>query len=79
VWQQDLDILKTFRITERMHLEYRAEIFNLFNRQNFGLAFPSTPTAGGFGDVLNTAGQFLDFGQTEAIGRNMRMGLKLAW
>ncbi|GAC1661197.1 MAG: hypothetical protein NVS9B4_13130 [Candidatus Acidiferrum sp.] len=86
-WQQDLDILKTFRITERTHLEYRAEIFNLFNRQNFGLSSPSTPTAASFGDVLNTPPPdvlgsrplFLDFGQTEAVGRNMRMGLKLSW
>ncbi len=87
VWQQDLSALKEFRISERMHLEYRAEIFNLFNRENFGLAFPTTPTAATFGDVLNTPPPktlgskplFLDFGQTEAIGRNMRMGLKLSW
>jgi outer membrane receptor protein involved in Fe transport len=87
VWQQDLDVIKTFRITERMHLEYRAEIFNLFNRENFGLVFPTTPTAASFGDVLNTPAPatlgshplFLDFGQTEAVGRNMRMGLKLSW
>jgi hypothetical protein len=87
VWQQDLDVIKAFRITERMHLEYRAEIFNLFNRENFGLAFPTTPTAASFGDVLNTAAPatlggkplFLDFGQTEATGRNMRMGLKFTW
>jgi hypothetical protein len=87
VWQQDLDVMKSFHITERVHLEYRAEIFNLFNRENFGLAFPSTPTAAGFGDVLNTARSatlssnplFLDFGQTEALGRSMRMGLKLNW
>lgn len=87
IWQQDLDVIKTFRITERMHLEYRAEIFNLFNRENFGLVFPTTPTAASFGDVLNTPAPatlgshplFLDFGQTEAVGRNMRMGLKLSW
>ncbi len=87
VWQQDLDVMKSFHITERVHLEYRAEIFNLFNRENFGLAFPSTPTAAGFGDVLNTARSatlgsnplLLDFGQTEALGRSMRMGLKLNW
>jgi outer membrane receptor protein involved in Fe transport len=87
IWQQDLDVAKTFRLTERVHLEYRAEIFNLFNRENFGLVFPTTPTAATFGDVLNTPAPktlgskplFLDFGQTEAIGRNMRMGLKLSW
>jgi hypothetical protein len=87
IWQQDLDVAKIFRLTERVHLEYRAEIFNLFNRENFGLVFPTTPTAATFGDVLNTPAPktlgskplFLDFGQTEAIGRNMRMGLKLSW
>lgn len=87
IWQQDMDVFKTFRITERMHLEYRAEIFNLFNRENFGLAGPATPTDAGIADVLNTAAAspagstpiFMNFGQTEAVGRNMRMGLKLTW
>jgi hypothetical protein len=51
------------------------------------LVFPTTPTAASFGDVLNTPAPrtlgskplFLDFGQTEAIGRNMRVGVKLNW
>ena len=90
ILQQDMDFFKTFRITERMQLEYRAEIFNLFNRENFGLASPATPTDGTNGfvaNVLNTARPkvlgsvpiFMNFGQTEAVGRNMRMGLKLTW
>ena len=82
-----MDVFKTFRLTERLHLEYRAEIFNLFNRENFGLAGPATPTDAGIADVLNTSVPkvlgstpiFMNFGQTEAIGRNMRMGLKLSW
>lgn len=70
--QFDLDVIKRFRITERVNFEYRAEIFNLFNRQNFSrydlLGTSVAGTAPGF---------FLNFHQIEALGRSMRMGLKL--
>jgi hypothetical protein len=67
----DLDVVKRFSITERVKFEYRAEIFNLFNRQNFGVPALSVGTS--------AAGSFLSFNQTEAFGRSIRMGLKLDW
>jgi hypothetical protein len=34
-WNDDLAISKTFRLTERFGLEFRAEAFNVFNHHNF--------------------------------------------
>jgi hypothetical protein len=42
----DFSLFKSFRITERTHLEFRAEIFNLTNTPNF-----SPPGFGGNGVV----------------------------
>jgi hypothetical protein len=33
----DLNLAKTFTITERAHLEFRAEAFNTFNHPQYGL------------------------------------------
>lgn len=68
-FRTDLDVIKRFPIHENVKLEYRAEIFNLFNRQNFGVPGLSVGTT--------PAGEFLDFNLTEATGRSMRMGLKI--
>lgn len=84
-WTQDLNLLKSVQLTEKTHLEYRVEVFNLFNRENF-----STPVVAANNNndasVLNTPApapgspiQFLNFGQTSAPGRTMRMGIKLLW
>ena len=35
-WQEDLAIRRTFRLTERVSLLFRAEAFNIFNHSNFG-------------------------------------------
>ena len=35
-WQEDLAIRRTFTITERVSLLFRAEAFNIFNHSNFG-------------------------------------------
>jgi Carboxypeptidase regulatory-like domain/TonB dependent receptor len=62
LWQDDSTIEKTFHITERNHLIFRAEAFNIFNRAQYGLpgsglnVGPSgqiVPT-GGFGKITST-------------------------
>jgi hypothetical protein len=68
----NLNVLKTFRFTERIKLEYRAEIFNLFNRENFDTPGNVTKTANGTG-----VGNFLNWTTTNGGNRSMRMGLKL--
>jgi hypothetical protein len=35
-WQEDIALRRTFKITERVNLLFRAEAFNLFNHTNFG-------------------------------------------
>ena len=35
-WQEDLAIRRTFKLTERVSLLFRAEAFNIFNRSNLG-------------------------------------------
>jgi len=76
----DMNILKTFRLTERWKVEYRAEIFDLLNIRNFnqvpGSVAGTTKTA-------NSTLSFLTFGGTPALermaigNRTMRMGLKV--
>jgi hypothetical protein len=71
----DANILKTFRITERLKFEYRAEIFNLTNNQNFNTPASATNrnvTAAGAANFLNQG--LLASGNGS---RTMRMGVKL--
>lgn len=70
LWQKRLDVglAKNTRLTERVGLEFRWDVFNLFNNVNF--AAPNT--------VIGEAGS--DFGKiTDTIGgpRVMQFGLKL--
>ena len=54
----DFSVLKTFRATERLTVQFRTELFNVFNRLN--LASPVTGYAGpdgpGFGRSTTTIG-----------------------
>jgi outer membrane receptor protein involved in Fe transport len=70
----DANVLKTFRVTERWKLEYRAEIFNLNNNQNW-----DTPVASGDRNITtSSASRFLNPFITKNGGnRSMRMGLKV--
>src|SRR3954469_4175043 len=81
-----LNVLKNFKLSERFGLEYRAEIFNVLNHENFNFA---PFLSGGVSTVIvNDAapGNFLNFSNgnsaedlTTTSGRNMRMGLKLSF
>jgi Carboxypeptidase regulatory-like domain/TonB dependent receptor len=69
VWQTDLALTKSTKLTERVKLEFRAEAFNVFNHTQLGdvgvldiLAGPPTPPSGpglfsGFG-VITTSVNF---------------------
>src|SRR5262249_43609608 len=69
----DLSIAKRFKITERTDLQYRVDMFNALNGTNFGYRVAPRTVNG------STSGQFLDFTQTDSLGRSMRMGLKLTF
>ena len=51
-WQLDMGLTKDFSITERAHLQFRAEAFNITNETNFG--DPNTELGTTFG-VINSA------------------------
>ncbi|HEX9121433.1 MAG TPA: hypothetical protein VF840_12915, partial [Terriglobales bacterium] len=69
----DANILKTFRLSERVNFEYRAEIFNITNNQNF-----NTPVSATNRNVTAATGtNFLNYGLLDGGSRTMRMGLKL--
>jgi hypothetical protein len=64
-WQDDSTIQKTFRLTERNDLVFRAEAFNLFNRAQYG-----NPGAG-----LNEAANPLGSGQPRVIAAPASFGV----
>jgi hypothetical protein len=77
----DLGVLKNTRINERMNLQFRAELFNLFNHANFNIPATSVFTAGsastGYGGTsVATAGKI-----TSIIGnsRQTQFSLKLVF
>jgi hypothetical protein len=45
-WDVDMGLSKDFALTERSHLQLRAESFNLFNHTNFGDPNTSVPNTG---------------------------------
>jgi len=61
---------KNTKISERMNLQFRAEMFNVFNHPNFGVPDPFIDDAGiGFADInFNDAGR-----------RTVQFGLKLTF
>jgi len=72
----DFSVFKNTAITERVHAEFRLEIFNLTNRTNY--ANPGTTfSSGTFGQITSTrnggSAPGLGFGEP----RNTQLGLRL--
>jgi hypothetical protein len=53
LWQQDVALAKRVPLTERMHLQFRGEFFNLFNRAQYGSP-QADLSAGTFGQIITT-------------------------
>jgi len=53
VMNVDFNLNKTFRITERQNVQFRAEFFNALNRANLGV--PGVTAGAGFGQIINTS------------------------
>jgi len=70
IWQTDLTISKSFRLTERFRLEARGESYNLFNHTNF--ANPTVDfTSANFGKVTTKLVAY--------NGREIQYGLRLVF
>jgi hypothetical protein len=83
-WLVHMNVIKKFSLTERFNLEYRAEIFNILNHENFNYT-PGSITVGASQTAVDSgkAGTFLDYstgrpaGDRSTNSRTMRMALKL--
>jgi hypothetical protein len=53
IWQMDTALQKRVPLSERVGLNFRAEVFNVFNRAQYGAPILSLPS-GNFGLVTNT-------------------------
>jgi hypothetical protein len=71
----DFSAMKETRLSERMHLQFRAELFNMLNRTNFGvpnlIVFTSATSA-----PSPVAGTFTN---TSTTSRQVQFGLKVLW
>jgi len=68
----DFSIVKNTKITERFNLQFRTEMFDLFNHPNFGNP-TNTVTSAAFGKILSTRFAVGDFGSA----RQIQFALKL--
>ena len=69
----DFSVFKDTRISEQVGLEFRAEVFNIINRANFGLPNPIVFSAG---RVSPVAGLITE---TTTSSRQMQFGLRLTF
>jgi carboxypeptidase family protein len=75
LYETDLSIAKRFAFGERLHLQFRAEFFNLFNHTNFNTPNPVV-YASATGGPSPTAGVITS---TATTSRQVQLGLKLLW
>ena len=73
-WAVDTSIFKNFQPSERFHLQFRAEAFNVFNHTNFQLG-------GATGPARNNQWNRPNFGQAGGTfnPRQLQLGLKLSF
>lgn len=70
----DISLAKEFKLTERFKLQFRAEIFNIFNHENF--ANPNNNVFSASGAVNASAGT-ITASNVGSTPRQMQFGLKL--
>jgi len=72
----DFSVSKKFLFTERVNLQFRAELFNIFNRVNFNNPNPVVFTSATTVLPSATAGVITS---TSTTSRQVQFGLKLLW
>ena len=83
--ETDLGVMKETKITERVNLQFRAELFNLFNHPNFNYPVTSVFSAGSaatnyVSTSVATAGQITSLvgsGGLSSVARQTQFSLKL--
>jgi hypothetical protein len=73
--ETDLSLTKLFSFTERLNLQFRTEVFNMFNHTNFNAPNPVVYAAA-TGGPSPTAGVSTS---TTTSSRQIQFGLKLLW
>ena len=73
----DFSLLKNHQVTERLNAQFRAEVFNMFNKPNFNYPSPS-PLAlyGATGAPIGGAGKITT---TSTPARQIQFAVKLVW
>jgi Carboxypeptidase regulatory-like domain len=71
--ETDLALIKNFKVTEKVHLEFHAEAFNLFNHPSFALPLNGS---GGVADITSPS-SFGVITSTASIPREMQFALRL--
>jgi hypothetical protein len=74
--ETDFSVAKKFLFTERINLQFRAELFNIFNRTNFNNPNPVVFTSATSVLPSATAGVITS---TSTTSRQVQFGLKLLW
>jgi hypothetical protein len=69
-WNIDMSLFRTFTITERIRLQFRAEALNALNHPNFANPGGDISNAGAFGFITSTVGT----GE-----RNIRLGARVSF
>ena len=74
----DFSLVKDTHITERMSVQFRAELFNLFNRPNFNPPIVNSALFNGDGSAnLTSSGNFSPLDSTATSSRQMQLALKI--
>jgi hypothetical protein len=73
--ETDISLSKKFALSERLNLQFRSEIFNVFNHTNFNTSNPVVYAAA-TGGPSPTAGVIT---ATSTTSRQIQFGLKLLW
>ena len=71
-WNTNLAFLKSFKLTERFSLNFRAELFNAFNHAN--MYINTGNLAYGFSPILQGPGAEMITGSTEVVGLKGGLG-----
>ncbi len=71
-WQIDASLAKNTTLGESLNMQFRAEVFNLFNRPNFDFPNGVFGTAN-FGRIFNTFGRTIGFGTSRQIQLALRL------